>query len=159
MNLRAAFSGLSSLSPWVSPNAPLRAGLDAFLLSLLLSCTISTGAPSSALSETSWRFLIHLASDWLSTGSCSLGLKLYSVSRTKPGNEWPAGVGGGKQGRAEWKGGPKPASSWLKPLSLASSVQLKQTNLRPFHKKGGCLRTSLSQLSIPSWARAPDFSM
>lgn len=43
-------------------------------------------------------------------------------------------------------------------LSLASSVRLKQTNLRPFYKKGGCQRTSHSTFhSQPGWnARLQD---
>lgn len=43
-------------------------------------------------------------------------------------------------------------------LSLASSVRLKQTNLRPFYKKGGCQRTSHSTFhSRPGWnARLQD---
>lgn len=62
-----------------------------------------------------------------SANSGRLGLKLHSESQTKARKQLVSG-GGEKKGGRKVKRRPKSMSSWLKPLSLASSGQLKQTS-------------------------------
>lgn len=69
----------------------------------------------------------------------------------KPETTGQRGEGGRRN--KEQKGAAKLNFELTQTLSLASSVQLKQTSLRPFYKMGGCQRTSHSQLSIPSLAQ------
>lgn len=154
MNLRAAFPGPAFLLPWVEPQAHSSAQASKCLspeVTAVLSRTVSTeaAAPSTVLSETSWRLLLHLTPDWRAaldgadTAQCFSDKAQETTGQRGEGKEEPGG----------WKGAPKLVLGWLKFLSLASSVQLKQTNLRPFYKKGGVSEdvTLLTFHSPPGW--------
>lgn len=110
------------------------------------------------LLETSWRLLLHLASDCFSATSSRQGLKLFSVSQTKPRKQLPEGEGKGKEEQGEWKWEPKLVLSWLKLYLWHPLFGLNKQTSDPSTRREG-VRGRHTQLSIPSLDGMPDFRM
>lgn len=145
MNLKEAFPGLSFLLPWESPRRSPVLPLDAFLLSLccpLLSVQRQRQMPR-----------LHVVRNFLAASSISsvrffqqtTVLKLQCVSdKAQRTTAWQ-GEGNEKE-EEEWKGGWSQCGA---DSNLYLRHPLVSLNKPQTFKRGGCQRTSHSELSVP----------
>lgn len=150
MNLREAFPGRSlSSAELAEPTAGLP---NAFLLRLLRPALSAQGRAAAQRCQklpggfSSISPLTVFSRQWFT------GTKTAQCISDKA-QETTGQRGRGKRRRNQESENESLTSVQLtQTLSLASSVRLKQTNLRPFYKKGGCQRTSHSTFhSRPGW--------